>query len=667
MAYRQRIVVLVCLSLFVPACLCARFAPPDPPDKGAAASPLLEPSLTPRPISTAAPTLTAGSGALDSIVSADVPYRDRYDLAARFLGKRGIPTQVLLPSLPVVGDVQTFHLENDDTNSVVNVQARLLYSGENVALWFEEGVDVDAAAIRAVGETFDQHIYPTDRAYFGSEPNPGIDGDPRVHVLNTTQLGSGIAGYFYSPSLYPASIVPYSNEKEIIYLNLTALTPESPEYYNSVLAHEFQHMIHYNVDRNEESWVNEGLSEVAATLNGYGVSGFSSSLLGEPETQLNSWPEDESKIPHYGAGYLFNMYFLDRFGQDTIRALVANPDNGLQAVDSTLQSLGIETNADQVFADWTLANLLNDPSIADGQYAYKSISLSETARVTERFTTYPVSRNLQVNQYGAQYFELHGPARLAIKFQGGTQISVIPTSAFDTDGDPATPNSAIWWSNRVDDSDTTLTREIDLASVAQAQLDFDLWASIEDRWDYGYVEVSSDAGESWTILRAPASEDDNPHGNAYGPGFTGRSADQPGANANGWVHQTVDLSPYTGRKILLRFEYISDDATIQPGMAVDNICIRAIDFCDDVESGANGWNARGFVRFDNLLAQRYLIQMALPASDGSITVLPFLLDASNSGEMTIDIGSRPATLVISGLTRFTTEPAPYHLEISSAP
>ncbi len=31
----------------------------------------------------------------------------------------------------------------------------------------------------------------------------------------------------------------------------------------SVLAHEFQHMIHWYRDRNEESWMNEGFSELA--------------------------------------------------------------------------------------------------------------------------------------------------------------------------------------------------------------------------------------------------------------------------------------------------------------------------------------------------------------------------------------------------------------------
>ena len=33
--------------------------------------------------------------------------------------------------------------------------------------------------------------------------------------------------------------------------------------YLSVLAHELQHAVHWNGDRTEDTWVNEGLSEVA--------------------------------------------------------------------------------------------------------------------------------------------------------------------------------------------------------------------------------------------------------------------------------------------------------------------------------------------------------------------------------------------------------------------
>ena len=41
------------------------------------------------------------------------------------------------------------------------------------------------------------------------------------------------------------------------------------DVYETVLAHEFQHMVHWNNDRNEETWVNEGMSELAQEVAGY--------------------------------------------------------------------------------------------------------------------------------------------------------------------------------------------------------------------------------------------------------------------------------------------------------------------------------------------------------------------------------------------------------------
>ena len=52
----------------------------------------------------------------------------------------------------------------------------------------------------------------------------------------------------------------------MFYMNYDAAQPGN-DYYDSILAHEFQHMIQWNVDKNEDSWFNEGMSELAAFLN----------------------------------------------------------------------------------------------------------------------------------------------------------------------------------------------------------------------------------------------------------------------------------------------------------------------------------------------------------------------------------------------------------------
>ena len=83
------------------------------------------------------------------------------------------------------------------------------------------------------------------------------------------------------------------------WLNRRAITT----YYETVLAHEFQHMIHWHNDRNEETWVNEGLSEFAQEVAGYEPDTIFAEVFAQnPDTQLNTWgaANDDNGV-HYGS------------------------------------------------------------------------------------------------------------------------------------------------------------------------------------------------------------------------------------------------------------------------------------------------------------------------------------------------------------------------------
>ena len=77
---------------------------------------------------------------------------------------------------------------------------------------------------------------------------------------------------------------PYSNEREIIYIDTEHLDPGSDSYM-SVIAHELQHAVHFNQDVGEESWVNEGLSELASAVSGYEIRS-SEAFLPRPDTPI---------------------------------------------------------------------------------------------------------------------------------------------------------------------------------------------------------------------------------------------------------------------------------------------------------------------------------------------------------------------------------------------
>ena len=82
---------------------------------------------------------------------------------------------------------------------------------------------------------------------------------------------------------------------------------------------------------------------------------------------------------------------------------------------------------------------------------------------------------------------------------------------------------------------------------------------------------------------------ENPVGNNFGHGYTGKSDD--------WVEESIDLTAYAGRKVLVRFEYVTDDAVYVDGILIDDLAIRELGFADDVEQ-EQGWRAEGFVRTD---------------------------------------------------------------------
>ena len=171
-------------------------------------------------------------------------------------------------------------------------------------------------------ELFEKSTYSTNRSFFGSEWSPGVDSDPHLSILHARDLGSTVAGYYSSRDEFISEVLKDnpiglesspSNEMEMFYINIENVTVND-SFYNGVLAHEFQHMIHWYNDRNEETWMNEGFSELAMYLNGFDVGGSEWTFAMTPDTQLNSWPEGPGAAgANYGAGYLFTSYFLDRF------------------------------------------------------------------------------------------------------------------------------------------------------------------------------------------------------------------------------------------------------------------------------------------------------------------------------------------------------------------
>ena len=142
----------------------------------------------------------------------------------------------------------------------------------------------------------------------------------------------------------------------------------------------------------------------------------------------------------------------------------------------------------------------------------------------------------------------------------------------------------------------------------------------------------------------------------------------------------MDLTPYAGKNILLRFEYVTDDAVNKQGFSIDDIRIPEIGFQDDAESDAGGWEPRGFVRSDNAVPQRYIVQIVELGGQSQVRRFDFPPAPAPAAERAAppQVESGPAqpiivrglgrdvnrvVIVISALAPITNQVAPYHIAL----
>ena len=585
-----------------------------------------------------------------------VPENDVYQLACSLQGKCNVPKNLPAPSVPLtVGTKQKFWLINADTNKNFQMDATLRYITPLTYFWAEDGTDVNEADMKALMDEFDKKIIPTDREFFGSEWTPGVDNDPHIYVLYAGGLGSNIGGYYSSSDEYNPLVRQYSNGHEAYVL--TSSQPLGDQYAYATLAHEFVHMIQWPTDRNDVSWINEGFAEVGAFLNGYDVGGTDSLYVQSPDLQLNDWATNDSPDfgPHYGQSFLYLTYFLDRFGEKATKALTANPINDLASVDDTLKTLnavdpqtGKLITADDVFMDWAAALYLKDDNVGDGRYTYHNYPNAPQTSDTETISTCPQSAlTRDVHQYGIDYINISCPGDHTLKFTGSTAVRMLP----------ADPYSGLYAfeTNLGNESDMTLTREFDFTNVSgPLKLSFNTWYDVEKDYDYVYLEVSED-GQHWQIITTPSGTGDNPTGGSYGWGYNGKS--------NSWIKENVDLSQYAGKKVQVRFEYVTDAAVTGEGFLLDNVSVDAINYQSDFEADDGGWKAEGFSRVQNIIPQTYRLALITKSSNGT-TVKQIELSSDQTAQIPLSLkNGDEATLIVTGTTRYTRKSTTYQFEI----
>ena len=572
------------------------------------------------------------------------PDRDLYQLARTLLLKTPGPIPRVVNSQPVSyaeGRQDSFWVTDIQGVKTYTTQATLRVVSPHAYWYVEEGLDISRGDLEKSARVFEQEIYPRVTDSFGTEWSPGVDNDSHITILHARLRGVG--GYFSSVDEYPQSVHQHSNQREMLYMNAASLKVGSPGYL-AVLAHELQHAIHLNGDRTEETWVNEGLSEVATTVAGYRPPS-QSAFLRSSTISLTNWPLGLASSSPYGAAFLFFDYLATHYGtRENLKLLITEPLDGIPGINAYLARLGYDITYRDVFKDWAVANFLDEPG--DGLYSH--IDNDVKARVTARISGFD-TRNSSLPQHSAEYIAIDiikGDVKL--RFEGQKENSLLPISL---DG------GTCWWSNRGDSISSTLTRPLNLSQVDKATLKFRVWFNMEEDWDYGYIELSKDGGSTWDIIQAPGTSPRNPVGNSFGHGYTGRSG--------GWIQEEVDLTPYAGLRVLLRFHYVTDEAINGTGLCFDDISVPEIGFSDD-GSGDGGWRAEGFVTISNRVSQEYIVQVIAVGDHNEVKQLE--LDEDNRGELVIEgLGNLDdLVVVVAALAPKTLQPASYTLTVEPA-
>ncbi|MCA9907741.1 MAG: hypothetical protein KC519_03765, partial [Anaerolineae bacterium] len=276
-----------------------------------------------------------------ALAEAPLPARDRVELAAELLGISQASIIATPPTLEI-GMARPFYVRDIITNDIREVTAELRAVSNHLAIWIEQGQsNLFDESLRALAEAFDRNIYDQEHELWGSEANPGIDGDPHIHALFVSGINGAVTAYFAAEHSYPRAIAPFSNEHEMFIVNLDALVASFDlRRIESVVAHEFQHMIRHNVLPNLDNWLDEGFSSFTQ-LYLYGDFGASMAFLQQPGTQLNAWNvEPARRAPDYGAALLFTAYLYERFGLPALQMISSSGQpRALQAVDATLRTL----------------------------------------------------------------------------------------------------------------------------------------------------------------------------------------------------------------------------------------------------------------------------------------------------------------------------------------
>ncbi len=303
-----------------------------------------------------------------------------------------------------LGSVSFWAVDFTNNNSYYQVNATKVGEGNNCYIYVENGQSVSSTAINDIISQFDNTIHPDENTAYGSEPNPGIDSDSKIYIflLNVRDgftagtSTSFIAGYFDPISEYSVSQNSHSNQKEIIFMNVNTaakINPDSIEFF-ATIAHEFQHMIHWEQkthlqNKTDATWIDEAMAQVARDYCGYGPD-YSSVFSYEHDLSRNvnhSLVNFDESVGNYGMNYMWAQYMKDRFdsaagtvtGHSLFWNMLHNTSTSITEVNDALKAINSSKDFTSAFRDWAVANFFGNGATfgaPQSQWGYAATSFN---------------------------------------------------------------------------------------------------------------------------------------------------------------------------------------------------------------------------------------------------------------------------------------------------
>lgn len=487
--------------------------------------------------------------------------------------------------------------------------------GEHVEIWVANDLSFPAgdprpvqvvtqAQVDQLRDEFDSNIYPVDTQFFGMpDSHDGSnslldawgyvpdnyysgDGDKIIMLVDNIRDEN-----YYNPN-YPFFVAGFYwstlegyIDRNIITIDTNSWDTRLESTFYGTTIHELQHLIHADNDSDESTWVNEGMSTFSEFLGGYGLAtGSINFLLDHPENSLTSWDEHygastgPETIADYALVQLFNLYVYEQFGQEFIREVALSPLNSIESYENALDKFNINVEFQDIYKNFSTALLIDDSKTNSGIYGFKNVNLRDipvNKAGDKRGMTVNLEKALTyekdgVPAWGADYKILDFNSKIrGISFDG---IDFLPIP-WNSVTDPFDSANQVYWGNTGDEIDNALIFNADLTNVSNATLTFDNFIDIEEHWDFGVVQVSTDGGNTWTSLANENTsydivEEGYPRIKENLPGFTGYYGS--------WNNESFDLSSYAGQEIYVSFRYLTDWGYTDKGWFIDNIQIPEI-------------------------------------------------------------------------------------------